>query len=74
MICGGTHKPALNTDWLMRLFKKFLKNYLFFGLGTIFGSVVATFVTYFICATTYGTPEMATLLDIQACLEEKINE
>ena len=59
---------------LMKLFKKIIKNYLFFGLGVIFGSIVATFVTYAVFAISHGTPSAARVMQIQDCLEEKINE
>ena len=55
----------------MRLFKKIIKNYLFFGLGVIFGSVISTFVTYAVFSISYGTPTAARVLQIQECLEEK---
>jgi len=58
----------------MRLFKKLIKNYLFFGLGVIFGSIVATTVTYAVFSISHGTPTAAKVLQIQKCLEEKINE
>lgn len=58
----------------MRLFKKLLKNYLFFGLGVIFGSVIATLVTYTVFVISHGTPTAAKVLQIQSCLEEKIND
>tara|TARA_B100000900_G_C20495658_1_gene681469 strand:+ start:344 stop:520 length:177 start_codon:yes stop_codon:yes gene_type:complete len=58
----------------MRLFKKLIKNYLFFGLGVIFGSIVATTVTYAVFSIGHGTPTAAKVLQIQKCLEEKINE
>tara|TARA_S200002703_G_C3598854_1_gene183926 strand:+ start:351 stop:527 length:177 start_codon:yes stop_codon:yes gene_type:complete len=58
----------------MRLFKKLIKNYLFFGLGVIFGSVISTFVTYAVFSISYGTPTAAKVLQIQECLEDKINE
>ena len=58
----------------MKLFKKFLKNYLFFGIGVIFGSTIATFVTYAVFSISHGTPTAAKVLQIQKCLEEKINE
>ena len=74
MICGGTQIPALNTVWSMRLFKKLIKNYLFFGLGVIFGSIISTFVTYAVFSISNGTPTAARVLQIQECLEEKINE
>ena len=58
----------------MKLFKKFIKNYLFFGLGVIFGSIIATIVTYAVFSVSHGTPTAAKVLQIQACLEEKLNE
>jgi len=58
----------------MRLFKKFLKNYLFFGLGIVFGSAIGTITTYAIMSATYGTPDSLKILQIRECLEEKINE
>jgi hypothetical protein len=58
----------------MKLFKKLLGNYLSLGIGVIFGSVVATVVTYTVFAVSYGTPSAARVLQIQECLEEKINE
>lgn len=58
----------------MKLFKNLLKNYLFFGLGVIFGSVIATLITYVIFSISHGTPSAAKVLQIQECLEEKINE
>ncbi len=58
----------------MRLFKKIIKNYLFFGIGVIFGSAISTFVSYAIFSISHGTPTAAKVLQIQECLEEKINE
>ncbi len=58
----------------MKLFKKLIKNYLFFGIGVIFGSVISTFVSYAIFSISHGTPSAAKVLQIQECLEEKINE
>ena len=58
----------------MRLFKKIVKNYLFFGLGAIFGSVVSTFITYAVFSISHGTPTAAKVLQIQECLEGKIDE
>jgi len=74
MIYGGMPIHVLNTDWSMKLFKKFLKNYLFFGVGVIFGSIIATLVTYTVFAISHGTPSAAKVLQIQKCLEQKINE
>ena len=58
----------------MKLFKKFLKNYLFFGIGVIFGSTISAFVSYAVFSISHGTPNAAKVLQIQECLEEKINE
>jgi len=58
----------------MKLFKNFVKNYLFFGLGVIFGSTIATLITYAVFSISHGTPTTAKVLQIQECLEEKINE
>tara|TARA_B100002019_G_scaffold272765_1_gene268266 strand:+ start:985 stop:1161 length:177 start_codon:yes stop_codon:yes gene_type:complete len=58
----------------MRLFKKLIKNYLLFGLGVIFGSVISTFIAYVVFSVSHGTPSAAKVLQIQECLEEKINE
>ena len=58
----------------MKLFKKLVKNYLFFGLGVVFGSVISTFITYAVFSISHGTPNAAKVLQIQECLEEKINE
>jgi len=55
----------------MRLFKTFVKNYLFFGLGVIFGSVIATLITYAVFSISYGNPNAAKVLQIQECLEKK---
>ena len=74
MIYGGMQILALSMVWSMRLFKKFIKNYLFFGIGVIFGSVISTFVTYAVFSISYGTPTATGVLQIQECLEEKINE
>ena len=58
----------------MRLIKKLIKNYLFFGVGVIFGSIISTFVTYAVFSISHGTPTAAKVMQIQECLEEKINE
>lgn len=58
----------------MRLFKKLIKNYLFFGIGVVFGSIISTFVSYAVFSISHGTPSAAKVLQIQECLEEKINE
>jgi len=57
----------------MKLFN-IVKKYIFFGLGVIFGSIVGTFVTYTVMCALYGMPSTAKILELQQCLEEKINE
>jgi len=49
------------------------KKYLFFGLGVLFGSIVGTTVTYIILSACYGLPDVAEILEIRECLEEKID-
>ena len=58
----------------MKLFKKLVKNYLFFGMGVVFGSIISTFISYAVFSISHGTPTAAKVLQIQECLEEKINE
>jgi len=58
----------------MRLFKKIIKNYLFFGIGVVFGSIISTFVTYAVFSISHGTPTAAKVMQIEECLKEKINE
>jgi hypothetical protein len=58
----------------MKLFKTFVKSYLVFGLGVIFGSIISTLVTYSAMTFAYGSPDAAKVFQIKECLEEKINE
>jgi len=58
----------------MKLFKKFIKSYLAFGLGVVFGASISTIVTYSIMMFAYGAPDAVKVLQIRQCLEEKINE
>tara|TARA_R110002124_G_scaffold89937_9_gene229789 strand:+ start:2751 stop:2927 length:177 start_codon:yes stop_codon:yes gene_type:complete len=58
----------------MKLFKLFIKSYLVFGLGVVFGAVVATLVTYSIMTFAYGSPDAAKIFQIKECLEERVNE
>jgi len=57
----------------MKLFS-FMKKYIFFGLGMIIGSAIGTSITYIVLSACYGLPEIADVLEIRECLEEKINE
>jgi|TARA_R110000824_G_scaffold11206_2_gene48581 hypothetical protein len=57
----------------MKLFE-FLKKYIVFGLGMIIGSAIGTVITYVFLSACYGLPEVADVLEIRECLEERINE
>jgi len=57
----------------MKLFE-FLKKYIVFGLGMIIGSAIGTVITYMFLSACYGLPEVADVLEIRECLEERINE
>jgi hypothetical protein len=57
----------------MKLFN-FFKKYLLFGAGVAFGAVIATVTTYLVMSVCYGIPEASKILEIQECLQEKINE
>ena len=45
-----------------------------FGMGVLFGSSVASVVTYIVMSMCYGIPETAKILEIQECLQEKVYE
>ena len=54
--------------------KKWAKKYIEFGLGTIFGAIVASLTSYFVFQIAGGELESAELLNIQQCLIERLNE
>jgi len=58
----------------MKLFKKFIKSYLAFGLGMIAGSIIASITSWAVMSIAYGNPDLEEVLDIRECLEEKRNE
>jgi len=58
----------------MKLFKKFIKSYLAFGLGVLVGSVIASVVSWSMMTMAYGNPDLEKTLKIKQCLEEKLNE
>ena len=58
----------------MEELKKWMKKYLEFGLGTIFGAIVATFTSYIVFAIAGGDMTSAEYLQIKECLVEKLNE
>ena len=56
---------------LLKYVKKIFFGYIVFGLGTVFGAVIASVVTWSIMSAAYGIPDTAKILKIQDCLEEK---
>jgi len=58
----------------MKLFKKFIKSYLAFGLGVLVGSIIASVVSWSIMTLAYGNPDLERTLEIRQCLEKKFNE
>ena len=55
------------------MIKKLSTGYLAFGMGVIFGAIVATLTSYYIFEAALGKPEAAKILQIQDCIQEKIN-
>tara|TARA_R110000765_G_scaffold71904_1_gene139539 strand:- start:9580 stop:9756 length:177 start_codon:yes stop_codon:yes gene_type:complete len=58
----------------MKLFKKFIKSYLVFGLGVIVGSVIASVVSWSVMTVAYGNPDLERTMQIKECLKERFNE
>jgi len=56
----------------MQEIKMWMKKYLEFGLGTIFGAIVATVTTYIVFQIAGGDIDQARFLQIQECLVEKL--
>ena len=56
----------------MQKIKMWMKKYLEFGLGTIFGAIVATITTYVVFQVAGGDIDQARFLQIQECLVEKL--
>lgn len=56
----------------MKYLKAFIKKYIEFTVGTIFGATVATITSYFVFAVVVGDVDVLRLLNIQACLLERI--
>ena len=46
--------------------------YLAFGVGVIFGAIVATVTSYYIFEAALGSPDAANILQIQDCLKERV--
>jgi len=59
---------------LFNLISGFAKSYAIFGLGVLFGSVIASVTTYAVMTACYGIPDTIKILEIQECLQEKIYE
>jgi hypothetical protein len=56
----------------MQEIKVWIKKYLEFGLGTVFGAIVATITTYVMFQIAGGDIDQAKFLQIQDCLIEKL--
>jgi len=52
--------------------KKLGAGYIGFGMGVVFGAIVATLTSYYIFETALGSPEAGKILQIQECLQERI--
>ena len=59
---------------MIKLIKKIIKSYLVFGLGMLFGAVIASVVSWAIMSITHGNPDLEKFLDVRECLEERIYE
>jgi len=55
----------------LKYVKKFFFGYIVFGMGTVFGAVIASVVTWSIMSAAYGIPDAIQILKIQDCLEER---
>ena len=54
--------------------KTWAKMYMAFGIGTVFGAIVATLVSYLVFQISIGELDKAELLGIQECLIERLDE
>ena len=52
--------------------KKLGAGYIGFAMGVVFGAIVATLTSYYIFETALGSPDAASILQIQECLQERI--
>ena len=53
--------------------KKLGAGYIGFAVGVIFGSIIATLTSYYIFEAALGSPDAGKILQIQECLQERIN-
>ena len=54
------------------MIKKLGTGYFAFGVGVIFGSIIATLTSYYIFEAALGDPNAAKILQIQQCLQERV--
>ena len=52
--------------------KKLGAGYIGFAMGVVFGAIVATLTSYYIFDTALGSPDAASVLQIQECLQERL--
>ena len=52
--------------------KKLGAGYIGFAMGVVFGAIVATLTSYYIFETALGSPDAASVLQIQECLQERL--
>ena len=52
--------------------KKLGTGYLAFGVGVVFGAIVATLTSYYIFEAALGSPDAANILQIHECLRENV--
>ena len=52
--------------------KKLGAGYIGFGMGVVFGAIVATLTSYYIFEAALGSPDAGRVLQIQECLQERI--
>ena len=52
--------------------KKLGAGYIGFATGVVFGAIIATLTSYYIFETALGSPDAASILQIQECLQERI--
>ena len=53
--------------------KKLGAGYIGFATGVVFGAIIATLTSYYIFETALGSPDAGKILQIQECLQERIN-
>jgi len=56
------------------MIKKLIKSNITFGLGVLFGAVIAAISSWVVMSISYGNPDLERILDIRECLEEKNDE